>query len=1309
MPEYKYDFSNIPFGVPDEEETVAPALSTPSVEASSMPEATKVEDERSNPTLMTAIKRYARNNENKIFKDDDEAYDWYVNDRRWKDANTVSITKELNFVKGLYGTKKASDQDLQDLQVIKQAWDARPTMFGRLAEGEFAEAGEAFVSNVAKGLVDPTVLLGGPIGRGVSFLTGKVAGKVVSKGMDIGIRTGSGVAVDAGVSAGANVATQEINVEAGLQKDVNPWEAVTAGALGGVISAPGHYFASRPKAERGLADPEWAARAAKKAAPALEKQGFSRDKGLLSDKKTFELPGDAGTVDRTVIGKVGEEPAPMVSEPTAPKTAYDEAFEIAESWMDPASKADARSLLNTFKSANGVLGKEFFDRFYDPKVEIPKAMAKGASPEAVRYYKTFEGLKKQLASLSSEYYFTNDEIKGDVFDNIMKAFEITHGNERRLASRGVVTDKTALEEAKKSVRKGDIYTQAEDVVNAPTGQVPNKEASVKLDLIGAGLHQEWIKYTKMGSDAVAKGETLSTEDAKRLARIVELYPMYISKRSGISSEQGRSLQALKVVKPNSVVGLFKKSENIVRGFGGKDMSEDAFRNTMTEISMAASKLDMSNALEVDVFLQNLNKASGSDMIKELWYNSLLSAPSTFMINTIGNLSVQIVDSVERNTAGALTDVNRGGMGWRAAGYARSWMEAARVGFRAFRTEIPSDPNTRQELAHGQSVPTYVWDDDLAGINRFRKAGVGEKGIGGRQTRIPGRLLMATDEFFKTIHFNAYLTERGAERAKAAGLTNTLEVQRYIDNYRTVASKEDLEYASEMARKLTFTNDPGTLTRSIQTFVDNVPGGRLVMPFVRTPSNILQYAGDMVLFNRTKRNKVDWEAGGIQRNQMLARNAMGYSIMGSAIVMASAGLITGPAPTDPAERVTWEANEMRPWSIRIGNQWVQWNRLDPVAIPFALGAGIPGIITAMNDPVRETAFMNTTMGLLSDAILDKSWFQGVQNVVEAINAPERNAETLGKSIVRTFVPSIVAASARAYDPRTTAPRTFMEVIQDRIGFEAREKVPTAVDVLGFEKKIEVVGTGKDEQGVLSFVNRMANPFAATTITNDPVKKELDNLRIAISKPSNKWKGVELTSEQLYIYSKARGQQIYDGMKWFMQSPEWAKASVPEKRLMIDELKSAAGEIADIALIGVYPEILELQQEKDPKMKKLLGPTREELQDKGLKPNPDARGNKTPLTTPPKKDIIGSLGVDVIDSQNPGVTYDPITQQLTRGPGVSDEDVASLVKGKDSKWKEQTIKVKLEDGRTVDVSADKASKIMKSKLTKARKMMEELDAT
>ena len=259
---------------------------------------------RTNKQLVSTVKRYAKNVENKNFSDDNKAIEWFVGDRRWKDPNVLSTLKELDFVKGtqVFSARKAVQQDLEDLAYIKQEWDKLPGGFTRIGKGianadvaQVIEGTGAILENIGKGILDPTILFGGLAGKAMGAAFIKTGAKEVTRqSIKRGLQTGTALTADFGVSGVANLAQQVTNIEAASGGEVDGWEslkagnygqAALAGGLGAVLSAPGHVGAFRPKALDTI-DFGLSATQAKSAAASAKKAGVDTSSAV----KQHSLP-----------------------------------------------------------------------------------------------------------------------------------------------------------------------------------------------------------------------------------------------------------------------------------------------------------------------------------------------------------------------------------------------------------------------------------------------------------------------------------------------------------------------------------------------------------------------------------------------------------------------------------------------------------------------------------------------------------------------------------------------------------------------------------------------------------------------------------------------------------------------------------------------------------------------------------------------------------------------------------------------------------------------------------------------------------
>ena len=179
---------------------------------------------------------YYGERDGKSFSGSEEVVDYYLEDRRWRNLNTVSIGRDV------YDAHSQSDVQSKRLARIQQVYDALP--FG--VDG----AGSAILEGGAAMLADPINLIGfGAGGQAARLAVGTAAkglskGQLVAKGLGAGVRSGAtGEAVASGIAEGvADIGIQNRNVALGLQDDVSYMRAAGAagfGALTGGVAGAG--------------------------------------------------------------------------------------------------------------------------------------------------------------------------------------------------------------------------------------------------------------------------------------------------------------------------------------------------------------------------------------------------------------------------------------------------------------------------------------------------------------------------------------------------------------------------------------------------------------------------------------------------------------------------------------------------------------------------------------------------------------------------------------------------------------------------------------------------------------------------------------------------------------------------------------------------------------------------------------------------------------------------------------------------------------------------------------------------------------
>jgi hypothetical protein len=336
--------------------------------------------------------------------------------------------------------------------------------------------------------------------------------------------------------------------------------------------------------------------------------------------------------------------------------------------------------------------------------------------------------------------------------------------------------------------------------------------------------------------------------------------------------------------------------------------------------------------------------------------------------------------------------------------------------------------------------------------------------------MPVRLLGTADELVKQIVYRSKLSARayveGAEKALDAGLDGKA-AKDFIKGYvgDRLANAFDAEGrgldhgALHEANIATFQQDllPKTFGRNFQSFLSNdkTQLSRLVLPFIKTPTNVIRYGWKMTpglnLLQEEYRQMIGGAMGHEAQAQAMGQMTMGSLFMGAASFMTSQGMVTGGGPTDPRLRSQLLATGWQPYSIVVENDdgtktYVPFNRYDPVALPFGIIADIQDALAIMGSEEGEgTAEVQNAIGALSVSLAkqftSRTYMLSLNQALEALQDPDRRMTNFAGGIAQSFIPFSGAFRQLSTDPYLRDARSItdkmMQVIPG-LGADMRPK-------------------------------------------------------------------------------------------------------------------------------------------------------------------------------------------------------------------------------------------------------------------------------
>jgi hypothetical protein len=341
-----------------------------------------------------------------------------------------------------------------------------------------------------------------------------------------------------------------------------------------------------------------------------------------------------------------------------------------------------------------------------------------------------------------------------------------------------------------------------------------------------------------------------------------------------------------------------------------------------------------------------------------------------------------------------------------------------------------------------------------------------------------------------------------------------EIERRVREATWKREYDDMAESSVYGTRLV-----GNIGKATASAVSHVPALQLVVPFIRTPTNLLAFVTDRNPVGRM----YDWvQAARAGDKEAVAeatgRLATGTLLYTTGIALAANGMVTGRGPKDPELRKQLLASGWMPYSFRFGDTYVSYGRNDPIATFLGLVADTFEIASNTYDPSPEDQdavmqIATAVIGSVANNVTNKSYLRGIVTTLGALTGDENDFKRLQRQYAGALVPNVFAqAETYGMDPDIREVRSMMDAIRARLpGYgDSVDKVRNA---LGEPLK------GNEGWG------SMFLPGTASSRTKDPVKRELADSLISVGAPRSTLPGgIDLRAIKL-----KNGQSAYDRLQ------------------------------------------------------------------------------------------------------------------------------------------------------------------------------------
>jgi len=597
-----------------------------------------------------------------------------------------------------------------------------------------------------------------------------------------------------------------------------------------------------------------------------------------------------------------------------------------------------------------------------------------------------------------------------------------------------------------------------------------------------------------------------------------------------AEETGRALNIFKRdVSLNRIAKSFTKLE---RGLNERELTE--FKN-----------LNFEDATAVKFFIDRLGNPKLKDYVIEYWYNQILSGIPTHLVNVGNNTLWYLFQVPHRAHAGVWDKIIKA---YTGGGRERFVKEAIPL-FAGLKSTGKGLKGAGELLRSGQITSfesKWAMEQGYA-MGAFERSPSKAVREIGKYLTVPTKALRGMDVMAKTIAFDGQMKAI----ALRTGLQNKLKgqaLQKHIQGFLKKPPDWAFDNAKKFADYATFMDEPGAVSTAIIHLRDAIPGGvgRFIVPFVNTIGNLMKRGIEMTPGVGLGLLK------GQPKAEIVSKQIEGLILTTYALKKFMTGDIIGEQPDNKAERDAMYRRGEKPWSIRIGDEWFQYRRVEP----FSTVIGATSIVA---QKLKEHASENEiSEALLNSAaayknfLIDSSYLSGISQIFDRYGSREGMIKRTATSMVpySSFWRSI----QRAYEAEVQGEAKLRESNDWLDAF--RINIPPGL-MKGSPSRLNVWG---EEIILEGGAFRQWLPFKWSKETRDPVELTLKKLNTYPTPPSQevtyRKKRIKLDDEVYRDFVLRSGKDLKEAYEDFLIQPHMQKhIENPEKHNDIINLLSS----------------------------------------------------------------------------------------------------------------------------------------------------------
>jgi hypothetical protein len=631
-------------------------------------------------------------------------------------------------------------------------------------------------------------------------------------------------------------------------------------------------------------------------------------------------------------------------------------------------------------------------------------------------------------------------------------------------------------------------------------------------------------------------------------------------------------------------------------FGPKAEDIEAMRGLSPEALVDAVAATGGDLRAVHKLTQRSVLARLGDALEFSFVNGLLWGPRSHFVNFMTNAYMVGARPLERMIGGGLIGVSRAG--WNLmAGTPHGITEGLATAQAAFQRGVQEYAYIGTSLSNAWKMAAETWRRGDSMLSPHSLENLTASRINPAQLRFkapenlpavlhnavtalakitgfPTRALGTVDELVQQTVYRSHVQAKAHAEGAQAGLIGD-ELTAHVRGRLEAAFDADLRATDaaslQEARTSTFQQDllPGTVGRSVASFTAQHQWSRFIVPFVRTPTNVLRYGWKLTpalnLAQREYREMLSGRMGAEAQAQAVGQMTMGTLFFGYAGFLAHSGSITGAGPSDAKLKAGLMATGWRPYSVvkvwADGSRtYIPFSPFDPVGLPFGIAADIVDAISNAYDGAELPHYVTEAMlgaGMsVAKQMANKAYLKSLDDFLEAITSPERGAEKWAGATASGLIPFSSALRFANPDPLMRDARSVTDRMLATIpGLSAT--LPPKRDVWGDPVTVHKgLWVSSDADLVDAEMRRMILEAGLSVGPPNPVANGVDLREVTMVDGSNAY-------DRLQTYAakpSKNGRSLKEKVAWIMNSPGYQRAPDGDAATRGTKLAMLTGTIA-----------------------------------------------------------------------------------------------------------------------------------------------------